>query len=121
MLSVVLSLAVCSLPRGLHAQSDNFNDGDDVGWTRVSPLEPFGVPGVFTFPNGDGFRITGCDDVVAGCGVSNSPNGLGYRMQTLAASPSYPVLGAPRAYSLREDVSYADFYASVDLVDWNDA
>src|SRR5437667_7212288 len=72
---VGLGLALCSLPSGVEAQFDDFNDGDDQGWTHVSPLAPFGVPGVFTVTNG------------------------GYRIQTTRPSPNPASLGPPRAYS----------------------
>jgi hypothetical protein len=95
-LIVALSVALCGLPRAVRAQFDDFNDGNDQGWTHVSPLVGFGVPGVFTVTNG------------------------AYRIQTTKPSPSPALLGPPRAYSLRRDMVYTDFYVSVDLVDWND-
>ncbi len=92
----VLCLALCSLHRAVEAQSDDFNDGDDRGWSHISPLGFFGVPGVFTVTNGR------------------------YRIQTTHPSPNPDTLGPPRAYSLRRDVVYTDFYVRVDLVDWRD-
>src|SRR5437870_8481172 len=91
------SLLLAATPSALVAQSDDFNDGNDTGWTRYSPLAPYGVPGVFSFPNG------------------------GYRIQTTAPSPSPTQLGNGRAGSLRLDTSYTDFFVSVDLVNWNDS
>ncbi len=32
------------------AQFDDFNDGNDLGWTHYEPLAPFGAGGTFTFP-----------------------------------------------------------------------
>ena len=74
-------------------QSDNFDDGNDTGWTRYAPLAPYGVPTVFSFPGG------------------------GYRIQTTAPTgdPNNP----GRAGSFRTDVTYTDFYVSADLVNWN--
>src|SRR5437762_13036968 len=92
---LTLGLLLCS-GRSVQAQSDDFNDGDDNGWTEISPLAPYGVPGIFSFPNG------------------------GYRIQTTQPSPDQTNLGPPRAYTLRQDAVYTDFYVSADLVDWND-
>ncbi len=78
------------------AQSDNFNDGNDVAWSHYDPLDGFGLAGLFTFPNG------------------------GYRIQTLTPSQNPSVLGPGRCGSLRPFDSDA-FYLAVDLVDWNDA
>jgi hypothetical protein len=78
----------------VRAQTDNFDDHNDNGWTRYSPLAPFGVPGVFSFPNG------------------------GYRIQTTVPTGSKDNPG--RAGTLRADVTYSDFYVAVDLVDWKD-
>ena len=76
------------------AQSDDFNDGNDTGWTRYDPLSAFGAPATFSFPSG------------------------GYRIQS-AASPNPGLLGPGRAGSLRNDQSYSDFAVVFDLVDWN--
>jgi hypothetical protein len=76
------------------AQTDNFDDHNDNGWTQYSPLAPFGVTTLFTFPNG------------------------GYRIQTTVPTGSGDNPG--RAGTLRTDVIYSDFYVSVDVVDWKD-
>lgn len=96
-LSAILGLLLAAAPLALVAQSDDFDDGNDIGWTHYSPLAPYGVAGVFSFPSG------------------------GYRIQTTSPSPSPAQLGNGRAGSLRSSTSYTDFYVSVDLVDWNDA
>jgi len=93
-LPVVLLLATLTVPCSSPGQSDDFNDGNDTGWTRYSPLAAFGVPGVYTFPNG-GYRI----QVTTPTGLADNPG---------------------RAGSVREDVTYTDFYVSVDVVDWKD-
>lgn len=90
--AVVLALA---LPGAASAQSDDFDDGNDNGWTHYNVLEPFGWIGTFSFPNG------------------------GYRIQTTyltgqAANPG-------RDGSYRTDVTYTDFYVAVDIVNWNDS
>ncbi len=78
------------------AQSDNFNDDDDVGWTRYDPLGGLGAgPRVeFTFPNS------------------------AYRIRALV-SPSPGAAGPARGGSFRTDVSYSNFYMSVDIISWD--
>jgi hypothetical protein len=82
------------------AQSDDFNDGNDTGWTRSSPLAPYGAGGTFTFPTG------------------------GYRIQA-PASPSRVNppgdLGPGRAGSFLTGNSYTTFAVAVDVVDWNNS
>lgn len=73
---------------------DDFNDGNDAGWTRGSPLAGFGAGGVFTFPSG-GYSISA------------------------PASPNPLALGPGRAASLRNDVSQTQFEVIADLVDWD--
>lgn len=73
---------------------DDFNDGDDAGWTRYDPLAGFGAGGTFRFPDG------------------------GYRIQA-PPSPLPGVLGPGRAGSARLDATFVDFRASVDLVAWD--
>ena len=92
----ICSLLCAVAPVALMAQTDDFNDGNDVGWNRYSPLTPFGVPGVFSFPNG------------------------GYRIQTTTPSPNPGSLGPGRAGSLRPE-NYTNFFVSIDIVDWNDS
>ena len=75
-------------------QSDDFNDGNDAGWSRYDPLAPFGLTATFSFPNG------------------------GYRIQTSyqtgqAANPGRAGTVLPNVYS--------GFYVSVDVVNWNDS
>src|SRR5438093_12751168 len=51
---VLLLLLICGLPSTLKAQSDNFDDGDDMGWAHYDPIGDFlGAPrGTWTYPNG---------------------------------------------------------------------
>jgi len=75
---------------------DDFNDGNDNGWTRLSPLTLAGAPAVYDFPGGNRYQIS-------------SP-----------VSPNPGLFGPARAGSLRLDQSYADYFQqSVDLVDWD--
>jgi PEP-CTERM motif len=94
----IFALAVLPVLLGSPAAAesifDDFNDGNDVGWTRIEPLAPFGAPGTFSFPNG------------------------GYRLQA-AASPNPAALGRARVYSLRLDLNLTNFQISADVVNWN--
>ena len=80
------------------AQLDDFNDGDDTDWTRYDTIgTALGSPqGMFSFPNG------------------------GYRLKT-PPSPAPAQVGPARIGSLRNAPVYADFYISVDLVNWDDS
>lgn len=88
-------LLAVSFPVQAQYESDDFNDGNDTGWSRYSPLAPLGAPGVFTLTNG------------------------GYRLRTAARSPDPLTYGAGRAGSIRSEV-YTNFYISVDIVNWDD-
>ena len=88
-LAVALLLLGTPSARG---QTDNFNDGNDAGWTRYSPIPGAGAA-MFSFPNG-GYRI-------------------------LAPPPDTAMFGPARAGSVRNDGTYTQFHVSVDLVDWN--
>lgn len=89
----VLTLgAVLVCPLLSLAQSDDFNDGNDVGWTRYDPLAGFNLTATYSFPSG------------------------GYRLQTtyltmMANNPG-------RCGSVRQE-SLSDFYVAVDVVNWN--
>ena len=72
--------------------SDDFNDGNDSGWTRLNPLAGVGGSSDFSFPGGDTYRIQA------------------------GASPDPGALGQGRAGSLREDVDLTAFRISVDIV-----
>ena len=73
---------------------DDFNDGNDLGWTHISPLAPFGAPPAFTF-------------VLGGYRISNPP------------TPNLLMAGPARAGSLRLDATYTDFLETLDVVDWS--
>ncbi len=78
------------------AQSDNFDDGNDDGWTRYDPLGVLGAGprAAFSFPSG------------------------AYQVSALT-SPSVAQAGPARAGAFRTDVNYTDFYISVDIVSWD--
>ena len=85
-------VAVASLTPVLHAQVDDFNDGNDTGWQRYNPI------GTATF---------------------SVQNGA-YRIQS-AATPN-PDFGPGRAGSIRNDAIYTtNFYVAVDVTNWNDS
>lgn len=63
--ALAAGLAVLGGPSRVLAQVDDFNDGNDSGWTRYDPGTqltllgaPFNVPGVYSFPSG-AYRIQG--------------------------------------------------------------
>jgi len=71
---------------------DNFDDGNDTGWTRISPIGT----GAFTFPGANSYQIH------------------------TAASPSPGTVGPGRAGSHRTDGIYTSFTLQVDIVDWDE-
>ncbi len=75
------------------AQSDDFNDGNDVGWTRYNPLGPLGGSASYGFPSG-AYRITA------------------------PASPSPELLGPARAGSLFPAATFRRARVEVDLFGW---
>lgn len=78
--------------------SDDFNDGNDAGWTRYDPIgshPSFPDQGTWTFPDGH------------------------YRIQA-PISPLPAAVGPGRVGSLRPEI-YTDFYVAVDIVDWNES
>lgn len=87
--AVVASLImIAPVARG---QTDNFDDGDDVGWTRFTP-----AASTFSFP-------------------ASSQGGLGYKLETTHLAP------AGRVGSILNGPSIPDFTVSVDLVDWSNS
>ncbi|MBP7949165.1 MAG: hypothetical protein KA004_05870 [Verrucomicrobiales bacterium] len=76
--------------------SDDFNDGNDTGWTHYEPLSGFGSGGTYTFPGGNSYNIA-----------------------TSAPSPNPGGLGPARAGSFRNDATYTDFTMSVDVLGWD--
>ncbi|MEO8352173.1 MAG: PEP-CTERM sorting domain-containing protein [Chthoniobacteraceae bacterium] len=79
------------------ALDDNFNDGNDDGWTHYDPLAAVGAdPAVFSFPDG------------------------GYRIQA-SVSPDEGTLGPGRAASFRLDEVFTQFSVQVDVTSWDAA
>jgi hypothetical protein len=91
-------LVLAAIPGLVNGQiSDDFNDGNDNGWTRYDPIGSHPqLPDIATFTMENG----------------------GYRIQT-APSPLPGTVGPGRAGSLRNDVTYTDFYMSVDIINWD--
>jgi len=90
-LFLTVSSAVCGW-----CQSDDFDDGDDAGWTHYDPLFGYGVggTGIWSFPAG------------------------AYRIQAIGSL--LPEQAGPgRAGSCILNADYAQFHLSVDLVDWD--
>lgn len=94
-LAASVALAAClGAPAALLAQSDDFNDGDDAGWTHIDPIGTFiGVPqNTWTVVDGK------------------------YRLH---ANPTPdPRLERGRVLSLRPEV-YSNFHIAVDVMDWD--
>jgi hypothetical protein len=79
------------------ADSDDFNDGNDIGWRRNDPISEIG--GTYA----QHFLTNGA-----------------YRIRALASpAPGTGGVGPGRAGSLRTNITYTNFYASVDLVNWD--
>jgi hypothetical protein len=90
-------LAGSLLPLQAQYESDDFNDGNDAGWTQYNPFAALGAGNLvqWSFTNG------------------------GYRIRTTIPSPNNELAGPGRGGSLRSEV-YTNFYISVDIVNWND-
>ena len=91
------ALVLGALPLAAQVIEDDFNDGNDAGWSRYLPLEAFGAAATFSFPNGNSYRIQS------------------------GASPLPEQLGAGRAGSHQEGTVYEAFRVEVDLVNWDNA
>ena len=76
--------------------STSRNDGNDVGWTHYSPLEPFDFGADYSFPNGNSYQI----DVPGNYIV--------------------PEIERGRAGSMVTGSNYSDFRITVDVLGWND-
>jgi hypothetical protein len=91
---VLAAMLALACPGAVLAQvADDFNDGNDAGWTRYDPLAAFGLSAIFSFPGG------------------------GYRLQTTYLTGQAQNPG--RAGSVLAG-TYTNFYVSVDVVNWND-
>lgn len=94
LLPISLLIAASSFASAAATITDDFNDGNDTGWTRLSPLTVLGAPANFNFPGG-GYQI-----------IAN-PQTVG------------PQYGPARAGSLRLDETYSQFSQTVDIIDWD--
>ncbi len=90
-LSIYLFLAGVTGEAG--AQSDDYEDGNDDGWTQFHPLAAAAVPSPFSFPGG------------------------AYQL-AVGPSPSVGVAGPSRASAFRLDQTYARFCVMVDVLDF---
>jgi hypothetical protein len=91
-----LCLGQALLMPSAQAQSDNFNDGNDTGWTRYTPLAPFGAGGTHAIVDGS------------------------YRL-TAPASPNPDFLGPARIGSLFPNANFNRAQVEVDIFGWNTA
>jgi hypothetical protein len=92
--SIILAMALVLLhSTSLRAQVDDFDDGNDEGWTRFNPLTVVGAGATWSFPDG------------------------AYRLE--APAPPVPNAGPARAFTYRADVRYTDFFAAADILAWN--
>lgn len=73
---------------------DDFEDGNDTGWTRYAPLAAFGAGATVTYPEG------------------------WYRIQA-GASPAPALLGPQRAGSIRVDQPYGRLRVAADITAWS--
>ena len=90
-----LPLLIVTLFAGLTVQAgvfDDFNDGNDAGWTHYNPIST----GTWALSGG------------------------AYRLQS-GVSPSPSTVGPGRAGSLRTTETYSQFSASVDIVAWDNS
>ncbi|MEC8905886.1 MAG: hypothetical protein VX407_02000, partial [Verrucomicrobiota bacterium] len=74
----------------IQAQTDDFDDGNDDGWSRINTLESVGIAAAWGFPNNNSYSIA-----MEAHGVEG--------------------LGPPRAGSFRDEI-YSDFYVAVDII-----
>lgn len=88
-----LLIILTTAPAG--AQSDDFNDGNDAGWSKYEPLKSFGAATSIAV-SGGAYTLS-CDP-----------------------SPNEPQLGPARCGALRPE-SYGTFCVMVDIVNWDPA
>jgi hypothetical protein len=80
--------------------NDDFNDGNDTGWTRYNVLQQLGMPGTYTFPGGNSYSIESPQHYI----------------------PAQAQFGGGRAGSIAGSTStgFDAFRLTVDVTDWND-
>src|SRR2546425_4045645 len=92
-------LSLLAIQTNVRGQSDDFNDGNDNGWTHLD-LSAAGLPpSIYTF----------------------LPDGLGGKAYRIL-SPAPPITNSrpARAVTYRADVTYTNFTAAIDLIAWDD-
>ena len=89
-LSFLCSLLLSANSLIIQAQTDDFDDGNDDGWSRINTLESVGIAAAWGFPNNNSYSIA-----MEAHGVEE--------------------LGPPRAGSFRDEI-YSDFYVAVDII-----
>ena len=89
---VSLLLALCNAPM-LQAQTDDFEDGNDAGWSRYQPLKDFGAGGTY--------RISG-----------------GHYQLSAPGSPAPELLGPQRIGSLRPEKAYTRARVQAEITGW---
>jgi hypothetical protein len=95
--TVLATLLAAGLVPCALAESDDFNDGDDTGWTRFDLNGVLGATlSTYTFPD-------------------DPQGGKAYRLQSKA--PPVAAAGPARAFAYRPAV-YTRMLASVDVLDW---
>lgn len=91
------ALLLAALAPAALAESDDFNDGNDAGWTRFDLNAVLGTElSTYTFP-------------------PDGHGGLAYRLQSKA--PPVLAAGPARAFAYRA-TEYSRFIATVDVLDW---
>jgi len=95
LLAASLMISASSLGTAAVTIIDDFDDGNDIGWTRESSLAAFGAGGVFSFPGGNSYQVFA------------------------PASPAPGQVGPARVGSVRYDQSYTSFFVQADVLDWD--
>src|SRR5213594_135293 len=99
-LASLLTFSACLAltPNRAVAQADDFNDGDDTGWTKYDPLGTVGLgpQATYSFPNG------------------------GYRIQA-SRNPVIPASAGPARAGAYRTNEYSDFYMVADIVNWDES
>ena len=90
------ALLLAAVTASARAQTDDFNDGNDAGWTKYEPLKGYGVASSIAV-SGGAYVLT-CDP-----------------------SPNPTQLGQSRVGALRQGTVYSTFCVTVDIANWNPA
>ncbi|MBI3849212.1 MAG: hypothetical protein HY298_02815 [Verrucomicrobia bacterium] len=98
---LLLCLGLPSPLLGQLAITDDFNDGDDLGWTRYTPAAapPFNAVATFSFP-------------------ADGVGGKAYEM--FGGPPADVTAGPTRLGAFRNDSTYTDFFSSMDILTFDD-